>query len=312
MNILITGGLGHIGSGLIEPLSRLKHINIRNIYVLDNFLTQRYCSLFNNKFKKIKFYEVNILKDNIEYFFKNFKISYVVHLAAITDATNSFIIGNDLFKNNLGSTKIISRLCERFNVKMIFISSTSIYGKNNSIVDEKTEKKFLKPQSPYAKIKIIEENLLKKNKNKLKYNTFRFGTIAGVSKGIRFHTAVNKFCLNASLDNKIHVYKTALHQFRPYLSIVDSFQTFKFTIEKNFFQNDIFNVLTGNYTVNQILNKIRKFKKNISIDYVNAPIMNQLSYHVDDRKIKHHGLKLKGSIEKDIKDTLKLLQNLKR
>jgi hypothetical protein len=40
--------------------------------------------------------------------------------------------------------------------------------------------------------------------------------------------------------------------------------------------------------------------------------MNQLSYHVDDRKIKHHGLKLKGSIEKDIKDTLKLLQNLKR
>ena len=31
--------------------------------------------------------------------------------------------------------------------------------------------------------------------------TFRFGTIAGVSKGIRFHTAVNKFCLNASINS---------------------------------------------------------------------------------------------------------------
>ena len=107
------------------------------------------------------------------------------------------------------------------------------------------------------------------------------------------------------------MYKTALHQFRPYLSVIDSFQAFKFTIENNFFKNDIFNVLTGNYTVNQILTKIKKFKKRITIDYVNAPIMNQLSYHVDDKKIRNHGFKIKGSIEKDIKDTLKLLQNLK-
>ena len=64
--------------------------------------------------------------------------------------------------------------------------------------------------------------------------------------------------------------------------------------------------------MNQILNKIRKFKRNITINYVNAPIMNQLSYHVDDSKIKHYGLKTKGNLEKDIKNTLKLLHNLKR
>ena len=79
-----------------------------------------------------------------------------------------------------------------------------------------------------------------------------------------------------------------------------------------FFQNDVFNILTGNYTVNQILNKIRKFKKNIKVKYVNAPIMNQLSYHVDDSKIKNYGFKSKGNLEKDINNTLKLLQNLKR
>ena len=52
--------------------------------------------------------------------------------------------------------------------------------------------------------------------------------------------------------------------------------------------------------------------KNITINYVNAPIMNQLSYHVDDSKIKKHGFKIKGSLENDIKNTLKLLHNLKR
>ena len=39
--------------------------------------------------------------------------------------------------------------------------------------------------------------------------------------------------------------------------------------------------------------------------------MNQLSYHVDDSKIKYHGLKMKGNLEEDVKNTLNLLQNLK-
>ena len=160
-------------------------------------------------------------------------------------------------------------------------------------------------------MKLAKKNLLKKNSNNLIYNTFRFGTIAGVSKGIRFHTAVNKFCFNAALEKKIEVYKTALHQFRPYLSIRDSFEVFKFCINNNFFENDIFNVLTGNFTVFQIIKKIKKFKKKISIDYVNSPIMNQLSYHVDDTKIKSKGLILKSNIDKDIQDTIKLLNNLK-
>ena len=241
--------------------------------------------------------------------FKN--ISIVFHFASMTNAEKSIGKEKEMYNNNINCMKTVIKYCCQNNTKLVHLSSTSVYGKQAKIVDETCEEEFLKPQSPYAKIKIIEENLLKKNRNKLRYNTYRFGTISGVSKGIRFHTAVNKFCLNASLNSKIHVYKTALHQFRPYLSVIDSFQAFKFTIENNFFENDIFNVLTGNYTVNQILTKIKKFKKRITIDYVNAPIMNQLSYHVDDKKIRNHGFKIKGSIEKDIKDTLKLLQNLK-
>jgi UDP-glucose 4-epimerase len=79
--------------------------------------------------------------------------------------------------------------------------------------------------------------------------------------GMRFHTAVNKFCLNAALNEPIKVYKTALNQFRPYLALRDAFLLFKFTIENNFFKNDIYNALSENYTVNQILNKIKRYKR---------------------------------------------------
>jgi hypothetical protein len=38
--------------------------------------------------------------------------------------------------------------------------------------------------------------------------------------------------------------------------------------------------------------------------------MNQLSYHVDDKKLSSHGLKLSNKIDNDIKETLNLLRNI--
>ena len=194
--------------------------------------------------------------------------------------------------------------------KLIHISSTSVYGKQTSLVDETCEKKFLKPQSPYADIKLIEERMLQKVSKNIEYITYRFGTISGISSGMRFHTAVNKFCLNASLNDYITVYKTALNQYRPYLSLEDAFKVFKFTIEKDLFKNDIYNALSENCTVNQILQKIRKFKKKIKVKFVYSKIMNQLSYHVDKKKLNNEGLYLKKKIIIDIEDTMKLLKNI--
>ena len=308
MKILITGSCGHIGSYLSDNIHKVK--NVSKTILVDNLKSNRFDSLFNSKKKNnLNFFNKDL--NNVKSLDEFNDIDLIIHCGSMTNAEKSFGKEKEMYKNNINCMKTVIKYCSETNTKLVHLSSTSVYGKQTKLVDETCEKEFLKPQSPYAKIKMIEENLLKKNSNKLRYNTYRFGTISGVSKGIRFHTAVNKFCLNASLNEKIHVYKTALHQFRPYLSVVDSFQAFKFTIEKNFFENDIFNVLTGNFTVNQILQKIRKFKRNISIEYVNAPIMNQLSYHVDDSKIKYHGLKMKGNLEEDVKNTLKLLRNLK-
>ena len=307
MNLLITGGCGHIGSYIIDNIKKIK--KIKKTIIIDNLKTTQINSLFNSKKKNnLKFYIRDLTKEDSLKDFK--KIDYVIHLASMTNAAGSFNKKKEMYRNNLTCMKNIINFCIKKKSKLIHISSTSVYGKQTNLVDETCEKKYLKPQSPYADIKLMEEKMLKQAKNKLKYVTYRFGTISGTSKGMRFHTAVNKFCLNAALNEPITVYKTALNQFRPYLALTDAFLLFKFTIENNFFKNDIYNALSENYTVNQILNKIKRYKKKISIKFVSSPIMNQLSYHVDKKKINKEGFFFRNKIETDIKNTLNLLKNI--
>jgi UDP-glucose 4-epimerase len=306
MKLIITGACGHIGSYVAENIFKIK--KIKKTILIDNLKSNRFCSLFDQKTKnKLEFHLADLTDEKSLDKFR--KIDYLIHCASMTNAEKSFGKEKEMYKNNLDCLKTVINFCKKNKVKLIHLSSTSVYGKQAALVDETCEKKYLKPQSPYAKIKLIEERMLKKEK-KLNYTTFRFGTISGISKGIRFHTAVNKFCLNAAINEDITVYQTALHQYRPYLSLKDAFKTFKFCIEKNFFKKDIYNALSGNFTVHQILNKVKKYKKNLRIKFVSSPIMNQLSYHVDNKKLSEQGLQLSHKIENDIKDTINLLKNI--
>ncbi len=307
MNLLITGCCGHIGSYLVKNIHKIK--NIKKTIIIDNLKSTQINSLFKSKkINNLKFYQLDISQKNSLNKFK--KIDYIIHLASMTNAEGSFVKKNEMYKNNIGCMKNVIAFCKANKCKLIHISSTSVYGKQSSLVDENCEKRFLKPQSPYADIKLVEEEMLKKASKKIKYITYRFGTISGVSSGMRFHTAVNKFCLNASLNNDITVYKTAINQYRPYLSLKDAFKVFKFTIENDLFKNDIYNALSENCTVKQIISKIKKFKNKIKIKFVNSRIMNQLSYHVDKRKLNNEGLNLNNKIINDIRDTMKLLKNI--
>ena len=307
MNLLITGCCGHIGSYLVDNIHKIK--KIKKCFIVDNFNSTQINSLFNsNKKNNLKFYNLDLTKKSSLSKFN--KIDYVVHLASMTNAAGSFNKKNEMYKNNIECMKNIINFCKIKKSKLIHISSTSVYGKQAALVDETCEEKFLKPQSPYADIKLIEERMLQKASKDINYITYRFGTISGVSSGMRFHTAVNKFCLNASLNNDITVYKTALNQYRPYLSLTDAFKVFKFTLEKDLFKNDIYNALSENCTVNQILQKIRKSNKNIKVKFVSSKIMNQLSYHVAKDKLNNEGLYLKNKIIHDIDDTMQLLKNI--
>tara|TARA_A100001035_G_C27749392_1_gene485656 strand:- start:595 stop:1521 length:927 start_codon:yes stop_codon:yes gene_type:complete len=305
MNIIITGCLGHIGSYIISNLSKIN--KLKKIYLIDKNTNNKINTLFNLKTNKKIFYIHDDLL-NPKKLFKIKNISIVLHLASITNAEVSLTNKRQYFENNLGCFKNVIKFCNMNNSKLIHISSTSIYGDQSEFVDENS--KYIKPQSPYAKIKFLEEQMLKKNK-KIKYVSLRFGTICGYSLGMRFHTAINKFCLQTILGEKITVWKTAIDQYRPYLSIDDAFKTINFFIKKNLFPRDVFNVLSENLTVRQIIRLINKNGQKTSIKYVNSKIMNQLSYKVDKSKIEKLGIHLNSKIKKDINKTLKSLIKIK-
>ena len=70
----------------------------------------------------------------------------VVHLAALTDATNSFENGKKFIKTNFSSTYQVLKFCKKKKSKLIYISSTSIYGSQDLIVDEDCDIKKLNPK----------------------------------------------------------------------------------------------------------------------------------------------------------------------
>lgn len=304
--IMITGALGHIGSKLIRYLP--KYLNA-NLILVDNFDSQRFCSLYNLPAKKnFQFYNQDINKFDFKKIKK--KIDIIIHLAALTDATKSLKNKKKYLQNNLGITKKILQLCKLKKSKLIYISSTSIYGSQNKIVDESCNKDELKPQSPYAISKFKEEKLIKLfNKNYgVRSVILRFGTIFGVSEGMRFHTAVNKFCFQASIGEPLTVWKTALNQKRPYLDLIDGVRSILFCINKDLFDGEIYNVLTHNLTVKKIVNEIKKTYPRQKVIFVNSPIMNQLSYEVLADKLKKKNFHYVGNISKSIKKTLDLIK----
>ena len=304
MNILITGAFGHIGSYFINHLK--KNNQIKKIYIIDNNYSQKFNLFLNKNFQNKIYFRIKDLaaKNSLE----NLpKIKIVIHLASATNAQESLKQKKFVYKNNYKSFINVVNFCKTNKCKLIHISSTSIYGSQSLLVDEKC--KHLLPQSPYAEIKLKEENYLKKTK--INYITLRFGTIVGVSPGMRFHTAVNQFCYNAIMENPIKVWRTAIDQFRPYLSIKDAYKTIIFIINNNLFDREIYNIVTKNLTVRQVINLIRKYKKKLNIEYTNSEIMNQLSYKVMTKKIKNKGLNLSKNIQLDIKETFKFFKNIR-
>ena len=305
MKILITGGLGHIGSKLIRILNRKS--SIKKIYILDNLSTQRYSSLFNLSKKKIFFINKDIVSKKTLEIIK--EVNIIIHLSAQTDATASIMNPKKIFTNNFNSTKYIVDIIKILKKKLIFISSTSVYGPQEGTVYEDDLGLVLKPQSPYAKCKIKEENYIKKNLSKINqsYVILRFGTIYGSSPGMRFHTAVNKFCWQASFKEPITIWKNALKQHRPYLGINDACNAIFHIVKKDIFNNLTYNVLSQNKTVEDIIKIIKKKINNLQIKFVDSKILNQQGYLVDMTKFKNTGFFQKDKIEKLIFEELKLL-----
>jgi nucleoside-diphosphate-sugar epimerase len=310
MKLVITGALGHIGSRLIHTVDTGEY---EQIVLVDNLLTQRYCSLFNLPFgTNWRFCDVDVTADNanLEEIFAG--ADAVVHLAAITNAAASFEIQEEVERVNYVGTECVARACAEVDCRLLFLSTTSVYGVADGIVDESCPTEQLRPQSPYAVSKLRAEQLLAERArvSGLRFFIGRFGTIYGESIGMRFHTAVNKFIWQACLGQPLSVWRTALDQKRPYLELGDAVEAIRFVLRRDLFDNQVYNVLTDNMTVRQITDVIRKYVPNLCIELVESQIMNQLSYTVARSKFESHGFRFKGDLDKAIRDSIRLLQPL--
>ncbi|MEP6742959.1 MAG: SDR family oxidoreductase, partial [bacterium] len=171
-----------------------------------------------------------------------------------------------------------------------------------------------KPQSPYAESKLKAERLLQAlgEAEGLRFIICRFGTIFGTSIGMRFHTAINKFCWQAVMGQPITVWRTALNQNRPYLELGDGIESLKFILQKSLYDRKLYNVVTVNTSVKSIVDIIRTHVPDLEIQYVDTRIMNQLSYHVSNQLFKNLGFEFAGDLEKGIGETIQLLRQARQ
>ena len=303
----MTGAIGHIGSYIIRDLG--VSFPGSNVVMVDNMMTQRFPSLFNlPSNSNYSFIEGDVSQIDLKPVF--FGADVVIHLAAITDAAGSINQAEELEANNFQSTLRVAEACIEADASLIAISSTSVYGTQKDQVDENCSDSELQPQSPYATTKLKEEELianLSKDKG-LKAIHCRFGTIFGASQGMRFHTAVNKFCWQAVMNQPISVWTTAYDQKRPYLDLLDASRAIAFIIKNNIFDGQIYNVLTSNATVRQVVDTIKEFVPNLEIEFVDNQIMNQLSYEVLCQRFKSKGFVFSGNMRRGIKETIDLLK----
>lgn len=308
MKIIVTGAIGHIGSYIIRDLGLF--FPDSKIVMIDNMMTQRFPSLFNLSHQvNYQFIEGDVSHINLEPIFNGADV--VIHLAAITDAAGSVDRAEEVEANNFQSTLNVSKACLKANVSLIALSSTSVYGSQKDQVDENCTESELKPQSPYADTKLREEELIRdlSINQGLKAIHCRFGTIFGASPGMRFHTAVNKFCWQAVMNQPISVWSTAYDQKRPYLDLLDASRAIAFIIKNNIFDGQIYNVLTANATVRQVVETIKEFVPTLEIEFVDNRIMNQLSYEVMCDRFKSKGFVFSGNMRRGIQDTIELIRN---
>lgn len=159
MLILVTGGLGFIGSHTVIELIRKKH----KVIIVDNLVNSKLSVLDNlSKITKetIPFYEYDVTcKNIIESLFKKYRINAVIHFAGLKSVYDSISYPLDYYFNNLVSTINLVQLCVKYDVnKFIFSSSATVYGRQNSPLTEDSE--LLNTTNPYGETKAMAERIL--------------------------------------------------------------------------------------------------------------------------------------------------------
>ncbi len=159
MRILVTGGLGFIGSHTVAGLIEYNH----EVIIADNLANSKVevlDKLYQITGIKPVFYQIDVTDQaKVEDIFKEHKIDGVIHFAGFKAVGESVSKPLDYYYNNLVSTIVLSKMCLKYGVnKFVFSSSATVYGDQPSPLKEDNELK--NTTNPYGETKAISERLL--------------------------------------------------------------------------------------------------------------------------------------------------------
>ncbi len=303
---LVTGCAGFIGSNLVDYLLEKNY----KIIGLDNLSTGNKFFLKNAlKHKNFKFHKIDLLRNNIEKYFKN--IDRVYHLAANADVR--FGLNHrkkDINQNIIVTYKVLEAIKKNHVQKIIFSSTGSVYGESNQIPTK--ENTFFPIQtSLYGASKVSAEAIISAYSEafNIKSYIFRFVSILGERYT---HGHVFDFIKNLKKNNNMLKVLGDGNQKKSYLHIKDCIEAIEIAIKKFDKKVNILNLGTQEYlNVKESIKIICKhLKLKPKILYSGGKrgwIGDNPFIYLDTKKIRSTGWRPKYNIKESIKITAKYL-----
>ncbi|WP_251328612.1 NAD-dependent epimerase/dehydratase family protein [Haloplanus pelagicus] len=300
MTVLVTGGLGYLGSRLIRELPDHPSFSNEEIRILDNLRQPRFHALWDlPSYTKYNFVEGDIrdaelVRDLME------GVDTVFHLAAITNAPQTFDIPEETWDVNYEGSLTVFEAAKDAGVDQFVNAVTcSVYG----TTEEKIKEDFdCDPESPYGEAKLeAEQEIFDRYGGEMGVTGLRLGTVYGWTTGMRFDTVVDKFAYLAASGQPLTVYEGAENQKRPYLHVQDSVRSMMFAAD-SLGDGEAYNVVGQNGRLQDIVDAIKRHFPDVNIGYTEAEQLNQLSYVVSDEKIRNEGFETCYTIDQGVEE----------
>tara|TARA_Y100001970_G_scaffold236838_1_gene296874 strand:+ start:13796 stop:16339 length:2544 start_codon:yes stop_codon:yes gene_type:complete len=298
--IVITGGLGYIGSELCKIYSGESWNS--KITVIDN-------RFISNQVHQLRKWNINFVHSdirNLESVREYLKEADIVHhLAGITDVARTKDEQNEEKDKELndvaekGTSIVLSETSE--NCKIIF-PSTHVVFEGKDLLTKNIKEDYEKfPLLTYAIGKDKNEEQLKKSgKN---FIILRLGSVYGYSNdSMRLNIMPNLFSMISSQNGTLRLFGGG-KQLKSLSPLIDTARCFKFMEEREDIKSSIFNVTKDNVTVEEVANLCKKFNPKIKILKTNDKVPNP-GYSLSNEKLLSTGFKFLYALEESIKEMI--------
>ncbi|MDC0228763.1 SDR family NAD(P)-dependent oxidoreductase [Nitrosopumilus sp.] len=213
MKFVITGGAGFIGSHIAKHLVDKGH----DVVIVDNLSRGRLENLSKIKdqihFKKIDILDFNSLKEIVS------NCDGIFHQAALTSVPESFLQKEKYHNVNVKGTENIFKLAQEFKIKVVFASSSSVYGNTTMIpIKENFERK---PVNPYGVTKLDDELIAAKYHNLgVSIIGLRYFNVYGIGQTNDYAGVITKFIDYLNLNQSPIIFGDGTHT-RDFISVED-------------------------------------------------------------------------------------------